>query len=241
MSFYSQFADHYEKIFPFRPATLDFLRSYLPRFGRVLDFGCGTGHYTGALAALGFESMGLDLDPVMIDAARRRYPAAHFEIADLIEARSVCPTADGAFCVGNVLPHLPPDRLVCFLADLVRILPPGSPWIVQTVNYDRLLPMQCPHDLPVIEAGGGLLFRRRYEPAPGGSLHFLTELSRGEESVFSGKTALWPKSSEDLAVAHSNAGFKLIDQFGGFSKSHFEASDSGACIQVYRRMGGVPA
>jgi glycine/sarcosine N-methyltransferase len=235
LSFYTRFAAHYEQIFPFRPATLDFLRARLPAGGRVLDLGCGTGHYTGALAAAGLEAIGLDLDAAMIEAARRRYTGALFAVADLGEVRTICPDADGAFCIGNVLPHLPPDGLRALLADLAAVLPDGAPWIVQTVNFDRLLPLRAAHDLPELTAGGGLVFRRRYEPQPDGSLRFSTALAQGAETVFAGETVLWPLPSGELAAAHARAGFALAEQLGGFGGEAFVAAASGGCVQVYRR------
>ena len=237
MSFYALFADHYEKIFPFRPATLDFLRRRLPERGRVLDLGCGAGHYTAALAESGLDAIGLDLDPAMIGAARRRGGGARFVTADLAEARSISPRADGAFCVGNTLPHLPPGKLTSFLADLARMLPAGAPWIVQTVNFDRLLPLVESHDLPAIEAGG-LVFRRRYEPGTGGRLRFVTALERDREVVFAGEETLWPLASGDLAAVHAAAGFEMAAAHGGLSGDPFIATRSEACVQVYRRRNG---
>ncbi|MDY0109924.1 MAG: class I SAM-dependent methyltransferase [Candidatus Krumholzibacteria bacterium] len=244
MSFYTDFAAHYEKIFPFRPATLAFLRRHLPARGRIIDLGCGTGHYAGALAAAGLEAVGLDLDEAMVEAARRRYRGAQFVATDLTEVRAVVATAQGAFCIGNVLPHLAPAARAQFLRDLAVVLPPGAPWLAQTVNFDRLLPLSAPHDLPPIEAGGGLVFARRYEPGPGASIRFVTALMRADpskqdqedsETVFTGETVLWPLASRELAAANAAAGFHLQDQWGGFGGEVFDAAGSGACVQVYRR------
>lgn len=233
----SHFAAHYERIFPFRPATFAFLRRQLPARGRVLDLGCGPGHYAGALAAAGLEAIGLDLDPAMIDMARRRYAGAHFAVADLTETRSICPHADGAFCLGNVLPHLPPARLAVFFADLAAVLPPDAPWIVQTVNFDRLLPLRAPHDLPALDAGDGLVFRRRYEPGARDELRFFTSLARGEKTISAGEVVLWPLASRDLAAVHTAAGFELREEHGDFAGEAFAAARSSGCVQVYRRLG----
>lgn len=241
MDFYSRFASHYEKVFPFRQATLDFLRRHLPARGRVLDLGCGTGHYTGALAALGLDAVGLDLDAAMIDAARRHYPAAVFAVADLGDVRTVSPQADAAFCIGNTLPHVPPDRRRTLLRDLADVLPAGAPWIVQTVNFDRLLPLRAPHDLPELDSGAGLVFRRRYLPRQDGSLRFATALLRGEDTVFSGETVLWPMKSKELAAEHAAAGFDLQNEFGGFTDESFDAARSSGCVQVYRGISSRPS
>ena len=60
MSFYRDFAAHYEQIFPFRPATLAFLRERLPEGRRVLDLGCGTAVL--AMAAAAGTALVVDLD-----------------------------------------------------------------------------------------------------------------------------------------------------------------------------------
>jgi SAM-dependent methyltransferase len=235
MDFYSEFAPVYERIFPFRPATLEFLAGYLPERGRVLDLGCGTGHYTGALAGRSLEAIGIDLDDAMVAAARERYPAALFAASDLTEAVDLVDAADGAFCIGNVLPHLAPAALGTFLVDLADLLAPGAPWIVQTVNFDRLLPLVEPYDFPLLDAGDGLTFARRYEEGADGSLRFLTRLGRNGQELFAGEVALWPFSSGELAALHRQAGFELAEMAGGFGGDDFVPSESSALVQVYRR------
>ncbi len=54
-----------------------------PSGRRLLDAGCGPGHFTDLAAGLGFEVMGVDLSDVAVAEARWRYPALHFEIGDL--------------------------------------------------------------------------------------------------------------------------------------------------------------
>jgi SAM-dependent methyltransferase len=238
MSFYQRFARHYEQVFPYRPATLDFLAARLPRQGRVLDLGCGTGHYAGALAARGLEAVGLDLDTAMIRAARERYGAAHFAVGDLTEIKELTDHADGAFCIGNVLPHLPPGALERFLGDLVAVLAPGAPWIVQTVNFDRLLPLRRAHDFPPLAVDDGLVFRRRYEPRPGAAVAFRTALARADELLFEGEATLWPLTSGELAARHRAVGLELMEEAGGFKGEVFAPDDAGGCVQVYRRTAG---
>ena len=55
------------------------------------------------------------------------------EAVDLVDA------ADGAFCIGNVLPHLPTEGLAGFLQAIRALLRPGGVWLFQTVNFDPIL------------------------------------------------------------------------------------------------------
>ena len=65
-----------------------------PRAGeRALDVGCGTGIYTRWLTDLGLVVTGIDRDPVMLAAARRKVPSAEFQHADAHRL----PFADAAF------------------------------------------------------------------------------------------------------------------------------------------------
>ena len=61
MSFYSQFAEYYEQVFPFRDEVYLFLKSRLGQnSGKILDVGCGSGHYCGRFSSEGFSAVGID-------------------------------------------------------------------------------------------------------------------------------------------------------------------------------------
>jgi SAM-dependent methyltransferase len=60
---------------------------------RALDAGCGTGIYTAWLTALGLEVTGIDRDPAMLAAARRKAPGARLVEGDVRRL----PFADGEF------------------------------------------------------------------------------------------------------------------------------------------------
>lgn len=49
---------------------------------RVLDLGCGTGHLTARIAAVGAHVLGIDSSPAMIEGARKSYPGIEFEVKD---------------------------------------------------------------------------------------------------------------------------------------------------------------
>jgi SAM-dependent methyltransferase len=82
----------------------------LARSSRVLDAGCGIGRVGGFLARVGHEVVGVDVDPVLIAAARQDHPEAHWLIGDLAEldlpALGVTEPFDAIVCAGNVATFL---------------------------------------------------------------------------------------------------------------------------------------
>ncbi|MEQ8194902.1 MAG: class I SAM-dependent methyltransferase [Rhodospirillales bacterium] len=59
-----------------------FLNSHVPKQGRVLELGCGTGVYTQWLHNRGLDVVALDISDKMIAAARQRCPHAIYLQAD---------------------------------------------------------------------------------------------------------------------------------------------------------------
>ncbi|MFV2083154.1 class I SAM-dependent methyltransferase [Micromonospora sp. LOL_021] len=85
----------------------------LPRTARVLDAGCGPGRVGAALAAAGHDVVGVDLDPVLIDAARQDHPGPRWLVGDLAEldlpAQGITDGFDAIVSAGNVMTFLAPD------------------------------------------------------------------------------------------------------------------------------------
>ena len=98
---------------------------------RVLDLGCGPGHYTRALRAAGATVVPVDLDP-----AELRQPGGPPEGAVIADARALpvpVATFDAVVC-SNMLEHTPSPAAV--LAEVVRVLRPGGwAWLSWTNWY----------------------------------------------------------------------------------------------------------
>ncbi|OYO25377.1 SAM-dependent methyltransferase [Enemella dayhoffiae] len=88
----------------------------LPRGAQVLDAGCGAGRTGGWLAKVGHEVVGVDQDPVLIEAAGQDYPGPTWLVGDLSEldlpARGVIDKFDAIVCAGNVMTFLHPETRV---------------------------------------------------------------------------------------------------------------------------------
>jgi ubiquinone/menaquinone biosynthesis C-methylase UbiE len=90
----------------------------VPAATRALDVGTGTGRGAAALVNRFPEAevTGVDVSPGMIEEARRRVPAASFEVGDA----SHLPFGDGSF---DLVTH---TNMIPFLDEVSRVLRPGG-------------------------------------------------------------------------------------------------------------------
>lgn len=107
-------------------------RGCQPRHGTALDFGCGPGRLTAALAASGFDRViGVDVSPTMLAKAQEILPG---ELADRCEfLLNVAPdlaavAADSVdlLYTCRVLQHMPSPIAHGYLREFVRIVKPGG-------------------------------------------------------------------------------------------------------------------
>lgn len=89
----------------------------------VLDAGCGTGRVAIELARQGVDVVGVDLDPSMLDTARRRAPSLEWIHADLTEL-SLRKRFDAVVMAGNVLLFTTPGSEAAVVGACARHLGP---------------------------------------------------------------------------------------------------------------------
>jgi SAM-dependent methyltransferase len=102
----------------------------LPVHSRILDAGCGPGRVGAELHARGHTVVGVDVDPVLIEAATQDHQGPTWIVADLVTldlpAQGVTEPFDGAVVAGNVMPYLAPGTGARVLASIARHLRPDS-------------------------------------------------------------------------------------------------------------------
>jgi len=105
-----------------------FVDAMVERGSRILDAGCGPGRVGGRLVELGHTVAGVDLDPVLIEAAAERYRGATWMVGDLSDADLASDPIGGNFDVivsaGNVMRFLAPSTRVAVLRNLGSALAP---------------------------------------------------------------------------------------------------------------------
>ncbi len=112
--------------------------------GPVADVGCGPGHVTAHLHALGLPAFGIDLSPAMIALARRAHPDLRFEEGSM----TALDLADGV--LGGVLAsystiHTPPRQLPAVFTEFQRVLAPGGHLLLGFIAGDDPLPQEYDH------------------------------------------------------------------------------------------------
>ena len=104
------------------------------RRGRALDFGCGIGRLTVALADYYNEVVGVDIANSMVEQARHRNPAPdriryeHNTNPNLLRFPSGC---FDLVCSSMVLQHMPPSLIKAYVAELVRLVGTGGLLVFQ--------------------------------------------------------------------------------------------------------------
>ncbi|SEE19739.1 class I SAM-dependent methyltransferase [Ruania alba] len=106
----------------------------LPRGARVLDAGCGPGRLGGELARRGHTVVGVDVDPVLIDAAQAEFGDCTWLLQDLAEldlaGAGVREPFDVVVAAGNVMAFLAPSTRRAVVANLAGALAPEGRLVV---------------------------------------------------------------------------------------------------------------
>lgn len=171
-----------------------FVSGLLAAPARVLDAGCGTGRIAVRLDELGYDVVGVDVDPSMLAVARAEAPGLDWRLGDLATL-DLGPEMHGAFdlvlVAGNTLPLLEPGTLTAACARLaVHVAPVGR--VVCGFGLDAAhLPGDCP-PTPLAEvdaamAAAGLLPVARFGTWAGDDFteaggYVVTVHARSEES-----------------------------------------------------------
>jgi len=230
--FYTSIAPHYQYIFPFNPAQIEFLRHVLPYNGaRVLDVGCATGELAFALTHYGFPTWAFDFDAQMVlIALKTKSEEAMFPVFEQLDMRQIderFPEAyfDTVICFGNTLVHLlNDDDIRKFIQSAFKVLSPEGKLTIQILNYQHILENQI-KSLPLID-NEHIRFERNYEFEDESELvDFNTKLtvkSTGQEIINS--TKLYAVRQNKLQELLKEAGFSSIEFFGNFNREPLTAS-----------------
>jgi ubiquinone/menaquinone biosynthesis C-methylase UbiE len=115
-------------------AEIDTVTNYLAQIGRLpattgsaLDFGCGVGRLTQALAQRFSSCVGIDISQHMIQEANALNRYAHCQYITSSDPVIPCTDASFTFIYSNiVLQHMSQRFAVGYLKEFIRVLAPGG-------------------------------------------------------------------------------------------------------------------
>lgn len=120
-----------------------FVTGLVPSPARVLDAGCGTGRIAVRLDELGYDVVGIDVDPPMLEVARAEAPGLDWRLADVATV-DLGTTFDVVVLAGNIWPLLEPGTVAAVAERLAAHVAPGGR-LVSGFGLDAAhLPKGCP-------------------------------------------------------------------------------------------------
>jgi 2-polyprenyl-3-methyl-5-hydroxy-6-metoxy-1,4-benzoquinol methylase len=117
---------------------LEFLLQRTAPGERVLDVGCGEGHFTAALLRAGREPMGVDVAEEPLQRARVQHPGLQLDLR-LLPTEGDWPLEDSSFDVvwaGEVIEHV--ADTAGWLSELRRVMRSGGTLLISTPAHGLL-------------------------------------------------------------------------------------------------------
>ncbi|MEV6814230.1 class I SAM-dependent methyltransferase [Micromonospora sp. NPDC051296] len=103
--------------------------------GRVLDLGCGPGHWAAYLHSLGADVTGIDLVPEFIDHAQANFPGPAFRLGSMTELDVPDHSVAGILSWYSTI-HLPPRELDHVLTEFHRMLTTSGRLVIGFFDSD---------------------------------------------------------------------------------------------------------
>ncbi len=241
MGFYQNLNLYYDILFPANSAQINLIEKYSKSEARILDIAAGTGNQAILLAGNGHEVTAIDSEAEMVNTMVEKALNENVSLKSVrLEMEKIQLLATSSYdvivCIGNSIVHLNSiDEIRNMIKDIYKLLENDGTFIVQTVNYDRILNLQI-QELPLITRPEGISFRRTYE--------FLEEKIRfhgtltiekdGKTQQFDQAVELYPLQSFQLVTVLQEAGFSEISLYGDFKENEYNIS-SPAIIAVAKK------
>lgn len=173
---------------------------YMRRRGRVLNIGCGAGREAFALAELGFEVVGIDVAPRMIEAARRlalsRLQNIHFEVKSATHLDYPLHLFDYVFISEGVYSLIPSrDLRIDVLRNVGKLLAPDGILLFSAL-YRRAAVLSRVSLYDVLRRIAKRLLGRQLHAEPGDTLvRYVSHASKASRlcyvHLFTGAGEVW--------------------------------------------------
>ncbi len=234
MEFYEMLGQYYDILFPTNERQIACLEKQVKAQSDILDIGCATGGYALEMARRGHHVTAIDLDQSMVEQlkikSKKEYLSIDMQVMDMRAIDQLAKQYDLIYCIGNTLVHLETlEEVAQFFKSVHAHLKEGGKFVLQTVNYDRVLSARIQHLKTIERPTHNLCFERTYEQTETG-LRFIGHLKSGSENL-SAKTNLLPILKCDIKKTFISAGFSEFGFYGDFEEGFYNG-DSEALVAI---------
>ncbi len=243
MSLYKKISNYYDEIFPLKKSRLSFITSLFEKEQlSILDIGCASGELPLALTEKGHRLTGIDLDGDMIALAREKTKNKDLKVEFLerdmagIGMDFLPSSFDAVLCFGNTLVHLENlEKIERFFKGALKILKSRGIFILQIVNYDRVL-AESIKELPVIESENFTFHREYFYDRTAHRIRFKACLTvKKSGAVLKSSESLYPLTFMELRAVLENAGFSELRFIGNENKAPY-GKQSPALIALAKKV-----
>ncbi|WP_139489532.1 class I SAM-dependent methyltransferase [Brevibacillus dissolubilis] len=200
-------------------------RSPIKREGRVLDLCCGSGRHSRALAKRGYDVVGVDLSPVLLQLANEQntYPNLQFHQYDMREI----PFRDDFDIVVNLFTSFgyfsTDEENAKVIANMAKALRTGGEVVIDYLNPPYIIANLVPHSE---RESNGLLIEenRRIEDGCVKKEIIVRDAESDEPRRYQEQVRLYelPQMMEML----TQAGFSEIQVFGNYEFGPYDCKES---------------
>ncbi len=228
-SLYRRIADEYADLFPSSPEKIAFAESLVSETPavRILDIGCASGEFCVSLHKADRTIRGIDLDPAMIEAARRHAaesgaPEMTFTQSEMLEYLCSAKTdsMDVIFCMGNTAAYLTDrESILVFFENCLRLLCAGGTLVLQLLNYDNHV-FAPGYVFPPLTGTSLHMYRSYLRAESSEHLEFHTKVTDSKgTTVIEDRHIHRRTGSDEVEALGREAGFEMVRIFGGYSRS----------------------
>jgi SAM-dependent methyltransferase len=113
---------------------------------RIVDLGCAAGAITHFLTTFGCEVVGVDSEPLAVEAANDLFSELRFELADVTRLPFDDASLDKAVAA-DLVEHLDDETYTGMLGEVRRVLVPGGTLSLYTPNPRHVVERMKAHDI----------------------------------------------------------------------------------------------
>ncbi|MBR7172780.1 MAG: class I SAM-dependent methyltransferase [Clostridia bacterium] len=147
MNAHNAIAKQYYELYKDDKSDLSYFDEFLSTCEKkVLDLGCGMGHYSKYMKSKGFDVVGVDFSKQMIKIAKKTCPKTKFHVADICDLKVLKKEKFDGVVLAYVIQHLSKAEVEHVIKNLDKNLNPSAKMLLFVREGDQVLTEEEPID-----------------------------------------------------------------------------------------------